>query len=237
MEPWMRDAFWQGLWGGLFELLALGMVALWVNLIYQRIQSRQRRRADLIEEIDAFSHALYKPRKLYQAALDRPELFDFAPEGDRESLKAQRMQACLADLTEAAGRFRALQVKLVPLFGFDVQLFGFYLAIWRYLRQLRKRMERGESLYFHHESASSADAFYRLIDAFRYRVQLTKSARDKAQLITPPPHLLSEMEQEAEALYERYFGCSPEALEVGSTSAEAEVSAHAEAQLSDSTSP
>lgn len=208
MEPWMRDAFWQGLWGGVFELVALGGVAAWVNLIYQGIQSRQQRRRDLIDEIDAFSHNLYKPRKLYQSTLERPLAESIAgalTEAERATLRAQRLQDCLSELTEAAGRFRALQVKLVPLFGFDVELFGYYLAIWRYLREIRKRMERGESLYFHHEGAESADAFYRLVDAFRYRVQIAPSTSERPSLLTPPAELLARMEARGEELYAAYF--------------------------------
>ena len=58
----MSEAFWNGLWGGIFQVIALGVVAGWVNLIYQRIRSRQDLRKDLVEEIDAFSNALYKPK-------------------------------------------------------------------------------------------------------------------------------------------------------------------------------
>ena len=67
----MSDAFWSGLWSGLFELIAIGLVAGWVNFIYQKIRSRQELRRDLIEEIDQFSSSLYKPRKLYQLSLER----------------------------------------------------------------------------------------------------------------------------------------------------------------------
>ncbi len=215
MQPWMRDAFWQGLWGGVFELVALGGVAVWVNIIYQRIQSRQQRRRDLIDEIDAFSHGLYKPRKLYQATLERPLAEAVAgalSEGERAALRARRLHDCLSELTEAAGRFRAVQVKLVPLFGFDVELFGYYLAIWRYLREIRKRMERGESLYFHHEGAESADAFYRLVDSFRYRVQVAPSSSERPGLLTPPPALLARMEERGAELYAHYFAPRPAEL-------------------------
>ena len=36
-----------------------------------------------------------------------------------------------------------LTLLIVPLFGYHLELFGCYLAIWRYLKQIRGRMERG----------------------------------------------------------------------------------------------
>ena len=68
-EVWMKEAFWQGVWGGVFDLIAIGLVASWVNMIYQRIRSRQNARKELIDELDTFSNELYKPRKVYQALL------------------------------------------------------------------------------------------------------------------------------------------------------------------------
>jgi hypothetical protein len=209
MSPMIQSAFWEGLWSGVFELLAIGCVAFWVNIVYQRIRARQSLRRDLIEEIDAFSYDLYKPRKLYQALLDQPTLLaEIEDPKERSVQRSLLTHQCLVELTECVGRFRAIQVKLVPLFGFNVELFGYYLAIWRYLREIRKRMERRESLYFHHESPTSSDAFYRLIDQFRYRVQVIPSIKQKPQLLSTPDDIQAEMNAKGERVYQTYFGDS-----------------------------
>ena len=114
MEPWMRDAFWQGLWGGVFELVALGGVAAWVNLIYQGIQSRQQRRRDLIDEIDAFSHNLYKPRKLYQSTLERPLAESIAgalTEAERAELPTVRTNITKLSLIHVTSRTRSSSLR------------------------------------------------------------------------------------------------------------------------------
>lgn len=193
----MSDAFWSGLWSGVFELVAIGLVAGWVNLIYQRIRSRQALRSDLIDEIDQFSAALYKPRKLYHHLLGLPS-------SERVNREAELLR-CLEELTSAAGRFRALQVKLIPLFGFDVEMLAHYLAVWRAIREVRKRMERAESLFATHETGDSSDALYRLLDQFRYRAQVTPSVKHKPSLLNPPPALSAQIEARSVALYERYL--------------------------------
>jgi hypothetical protein len=202
-----NQAFLEGFWGGFFEMIALAIVAFWVNIVYQRFRGKQKRKQDLIDEIDAFSYALYKPRKMYQALLDHPEMLQSIPnESDREIQRTLFLQQYLAEMTEAAGRFRSLQVQLVPLFGFDKELFAYYLAIWRYLRTMRKKkMEKQESLYFHHETAQSSDAFYRLIDAFRYHIQMSKSIKQKPSLLAPPNKILLEMQTQSNRIFESYF--------------------------------
>ncbi|MEE2644167.1 MAG: hypothetical protein VYD19_04485 [Myxococcota bacterium] len=69
----LGDAFWQGLWSGVFELIALGLVAGAVNLVYQRQRERSAARRQLGQEIDQFLTQLYAPRKLYQLHLSRAE--------------------------------------------------------------------------------------------------------------------------------------------------------------------
>lgn len=208
----MSEAFWNGLWGGIFELIALGLVAGWVNLGYQRIRSRQALRQDVIEEIDAFSTALYKPRKMYQMILEHEAKGSESNE-HREILGRPELMRCLEDFTEAAGRFRALQVKLVPLFGFDEEIFAHYLAVWSAIRDVRKRMERGEDLYRSHESSSSSDALYRLLDQFRYRAQITASVRHKPTLLAPPPSVEAQIKQRAEEIHMRYLSDSSSTVE------------------------
>ena len=206
MDLLKNEAFQEGLWGGVFEVIALGIVAFWVNVVYQKIQRRKQQRRELIHDLDAFSSALYPPRKLYQALLDRPEILEhITDERERTLYKMNLLNEYLADLTRCAGQFRALQIQIVPLFGYHVELFAYYMAIWRYLRQLRKRMERKESLYFHHETPDSSDAFYRLIDQFRYQIQITPSIHQRPSLLSPPSELRLKMQSKADDLYQAYF--------------------------------
>ena len=201
----MSEAFWSGLWGGVFELIALGFVAGWVNIVYQRIRSRQSLRQDVIEEIDAFSTALYKPRKLYQLILAHEAETQSSSSDMKKLFDRPELLRCLEEFTEAAGRFRALQVKLVPLFGFDVEIFAHYLAVWNAIRDVRKRMERGEDLYASHESGSSSDALYRLLDQFRYRAQTTPSIRQKPTLLSPPSPVEDQIRLRAAEVHSRYL--------------------------------
>ena len=67
----MSEAFWNGMWGGVFELIALGLVAGWVNLVYQRIRSRQDLRRDLIDEIDQFSQHCIGPVNYISSCLNK----------------------------------------------------------------------------------------------------------------------------------------------------------------------
>ena len=195
----MSEAFYNGLWGGVFELIALGLVAGWVNLVYQRIRSRQDLRRDLIDEIDQFSTALYKPRKMYQFLIEHNN------EGQGNNTWQVERWTCLREFTDAAGRFRAIQVKLVPLFGFDIEVFAHYLAVWQAVREVRKRMEKGEDLYAEHESNSSSDALYRLLDQFRYRAQTTPSIKQKPGLLAPSAGVEEAIKQRALEIHQKYL--------------------------------
>jgi hypothetical protein len=55
----------QGFWQGVFQLLALAIVAAYGTFVYQRRQARYALREELIESINQFAINLYKPRKLY----------------------------------------------------------------------------------------------------------------------------------------------------------------------------
>ncbi len=193
----MSDAFWQGLWQGVFQLVALGVVGFWVNFVYQRFRTRMAARQELVDEIDQFTIRLYKPRKMYQRALD---LGAGSPGRDDLVLRS------IEEVLDATGRFRSLQVKIVPLFGYHVDLFGYYLAIWRYLKEVRDHMDGGKSLYLHHESPDSADAFYRLMDAFRYRIQIEPTSDQPPGLVQPPPELLQKMKDRGREIHEQFFG-------------------------------
>lgn len=194
-------------WQCLAQVVALGVVGFFVNILYQHYRQRSTARQELIDNLDAFTARLYKPRKIYQAVITpTPDLLaGISDATQRECRRAELVQRCLEELVEVTGRFRAIQVKLVPLYGFHVELFAYYLAIWRYLKEVRRRMELRESLYFHHERAESADAFYRLIDSFRYRILLEKISGQGIGPVQPPAELLKEMKQRGAAVYAEYF--------------------------------
>ena len=215
------EAFLEGLWGGIFEVIALGIVGFWVNVVYHRVQVRKKQRQMLVDDLDRFSTALYPPRKLYQALLDRPEIIAYIQdEQERDLYKMNLLNQYLGELTQCAGQFRALQVQLIPLFGYHIKLFAYYMAIWRYIRQVRKRMEQKQTLYFHHETPSSSDAFYRLLDQFRYQIQITPSIKHKATLLSIPPDIQIKIQEEADELYHTYF--EPNPPEAQSSSSELE---------------
>jgi hypothetical protein len=133
----------------------------------------------------------------------------FRDQGLCEQVEGSRLSAehlgALEEFSEAAGRFRALQVKLVPLFGFNVEIFAHYLAVWQAVRAVRKRMERGEDLYADHETESSSDALYRLLDQFRYHTQVTPSVRHKPTLLSPPNDIEEAIKDQAQVIYEKYL--------------------------------
>lgn len=210
-ETTIQDAFWQGLWGGVFQLVALGIIAFWVNFVYQRFRELSTARQELIEEIDQFAIRMYKPRKVYQAMIDRTHdpLAGIADPVQRETQRTQTIQRSLGKLISAISRFRALQVKIVPLYGFHIDVFGHYLAIWRFLKEMRRRMEGRETLFSSAETSDSGDAFYKLMDVFRYRIMVEKICRHPPSLVQPPAEVLQQMRQRGDALYATYFGPAP----------------------------
>lgn len=111
----------------------------------------------------------------------------------------------MEDLVSATGQFRALQVKLIPLYGHDVEIFGHYMAIWRYLKEIRRRMGKAETLYFHDESRHATDAFFMLIDAFRYRVLVQPFVGRAPTLPRPEDAQLTAMRQRGDALHATLF--------------------------------
>jgi hypothetical protein len=87
-----------------------------------------------------------------------------------------------------------------------MDLLAHYLAIWRYLKEMRRRMERGETLYFSGEQPGSKDAFYTLFDAFRYRVSVARFVYRAPAAAQPPPDVLAEMHRQGDTVFAQYFG-------------------------------
>jgi hypothetical protein len=199
----IAQAFWQGV----FQLLALAFVAAFATFIYQRIRARYTLREELIESINQFAISLYKPRKLYQAVIDQTcdPLAAVADSTHREARRLETIYRALEELVAATGQFRALQVKIIPLYGHELEIFAYYMAIWRYLKEIRHRMGRSETLYFHAEAPESPDAFALLIDAFRYRIMLQRFAWRAPVLAMPARGVLEEMRRRGDAVYAEYF--------------------------------
>ena len=136
-----------------------------------------------------------------------------ALEGDAGAgQRRQYAQRWFEELIGAESRFRSLQVKIVPLYGYHVELFAYYLVIWRYLKEVRRRMARLESLVTQRETRQSDDRFYALIDTFRYRMMTESFAKHPPGLTTPPPEVLREMQRRADALHAEHFGPGDEAV-------------------------
>src|SRR5271166_4219175 len=134
-------------WSGLVQLLVLGIAGFVANIIYRRFRERSTARQQLLKEIDEFSVQMFKPRKLYQVMIDKAEVLlpGVCTADERESRRLAAIHQCLQEVVSATGRFRTLQVEIISLYGFNLDLLAHYLAIWDYLRELRRRMESGES--------------------------------------------------------------------------------------------
>jgi hypothetical protein len=205
------NAIAQGFWQGVFQLVALAIVAAFGTFIYQRRQARYALREELIESINQFAISLYKPRKLYQAIIDQTcdPLADIADPSQRAERRLETIYRALDEVVAATGQFRVVQVKLIPLYGHDPEIFGYYLAIWRYLKVTRDRMGRSETLYFHTEGPNSTDAFYALIDAFRYQIMLSPMVRRPPALAQPSADILEVLRRRGEAVYTQFFAELP----------------------------
>jgi hypothetical protein len=196
------------LWSAACNLVVLAIVGVVANLIYRRFRDLMTARQELLDDIDLFSLALYKPRKLYQIMIDRaPDLL--AGVATREEREARRLEAihhALEDLVEATGRFRTLQVEIIRLYGYNMDLLSRYLAIWRYLKEVRRRMEAGVALYLPGEKPGSEDAFYKLFDAFRFRVSVARFVLRAPKAAQPPADILAHMRREGDVVFAEYFG-------------------------------
>jgi hypothetical protein len=116
---WDPAALAQGFWQGVFELLALSIIAAFGTFIFQRRQARYTWREELIDSINQFAINLYKPRKLYQAIIDQTcdPLAHIADASHREARRLETIYRALEDVVAATGQFRVVQVKLIPLYG------------------------------------------------------------------------------------------------------------------------
>jgi hypothetical protein len=205
---WDTAAIAQGFWAGVFQLIGLAILATFGNLVYQRVKARYALRQELIDEINLFAISLYKPRKMYQSLIegDNDPLARLADPQQREARRLEIVSRATEEVVAATGRFRAVQVKIIPLYGHDLELFGYYMAIWRYLKEIRHRMTLCESLFSANEKVDSQDALYMLIDTFRYRVMLRPFSRERPPLSRPPQKVLDEMRGRGDAVYAEYFG-------------------------------
>jgi hypothetical protein len=204
---WDPSAIAYGFWEGVFQLLALAIVAAFGTFIYQRRQARYALREELIESINQFAINLYKPRKLYQAIIDQTcdPLANLTSPSQREEQRLETIYRALDEVVAATGQFRVVQVKLIPLYGHDREIFGYYMAIWRYLKEIRHRMERSETLYFHAERPDSPDAFYLLIDAFRYQIMVSRIVRRPPLLAKPSSEVLEKLRRRGDEIYAEFL--------------------------------
>jgi hypothetical protein len=196
------------LWSAVFNLVVLTVVGVVANLIYRRFRDLMTARQELLDDIDQFSLDLYKPRKLYQIMIDRaPDLLaGVATPEQRECRRLEAIHRTLEDIVVATGRFRTLQVEIIRLYGYNMDLLSRYLAIWRYLKEVRRRMEAGVALYFPGEKPGSEDAFYKLFDSFRFRVSVAHFVYRAPKAAQPPADLLAHMRREGDAVFAEYFG-------------------------------
>jgi hypothetical protein len=196
------------LWNGLAQLIVLAIVGFVANIVIRRFKEVSTARQELLDQIDQFSIHLYKPRKIYQVMIDRRAdlLCEISNPGEREACRLAAIHQALYELVDATGRLRTFQVKIIQLYGYNIDLLAHYLAIWRYMKEVRRRMEKGESLYTRSEKPESGDAFYRLFDSFRYRVSVARYTWRRPSLVHPPAELLAEMRKAGDAVYAEYFG-------------------------------
>lgn len=198
------DPIMAAFWGAVFQLCVLAIAGLVANIIFRRFRDRSTARQELLNDIDLFSVQLYKPRKIYQIMVEQPEqlLAGVCTAEQRDIHRLQAIHQALQELTEATGRFRTLQVALIGLYGFNLDLLAHYLAIWTYLKELRHRMEKGESLVVGQKP--KGDAFYHLFDNFRYRVSVATFA-PPPKLVQPPPDVLAEMQRAGDVVFKQHF--------------------------------
>lgn len=210
------SALESAIYSALAQLSVIAIVGFVANIVYRRLRDRSTSRLDLLDEIDEFSIQLYKPRKVYQVMMDGGEHFlaGISSPEQREARRLQTAHEVLVEWIAASGRFRTLQVEIIRLYGYDMDLLGRYLAIWQFLREMRCRMERCEPLYFPGEKPGSDDAFYKLFDSFRFRVSVARFVFRPPAAALPPPEILAQMRQRGKAIFAEYFGVTAEAASV-----------------------
>lgn len=199
------EGFWHGLFEGVFHLVTMGLIVTLIGFVYQRYRDRATARREVADEVDEFMTAVYKPRKIYQRLLSREGPPPGMDSTRWEAWRAERIEELIGELIDATGRFRAAQVKIVALFGYNSEVFARYLAIWKYLKEIRSRMEQRQTLLFHHETAQSVDSLYRLVDSFRDRIAVEKVDRTHREHVRPPHDVLVQLRAKGDTMYAEYF--------------------------------
>ncbi len=131
---------------------------------------------------------------------------DLCTHQERDVRRLETIRQAMADLVAATGRFRTFQVEILRLYGYNMDLLSHYLAIWRYLKDTRRRMERGASLYLPGEQPGSEDAFYNLFDVFRFRVSVARVVHNAPAAAKPPESVIAEMRRQGDQVFVQYFG-------------------------------
>ena len=198
----------RALWTAVGQLVVVGVAGIVANIVYKRYRDLTTARQELLKKIDEFSLALYTPRKLYQVMIDgRSDLLpDLCTHQERDIRRLETIHQAMADLVAATGRFRTFQVEILRLYGYNMDLLSHYLAIWRYLKDTRRRMERGETLYLPGEQPGSEDAFYNLFDVFRFRVSVARLVHNAPVAAKPPESVIAEMRRRGDEVFDQYFG-------------------------------
>ena len=184
------------------------------KISYKRYRDLSTARQELLKNIDEFSHALCKPRKLYQVMIDgRSDLLpDLCTHKERDGSPPGTIHQALADLVAATGRFRTFQVEIIRLYGYNMDLLSHYLAIWRYLKDTRRRMERGASLYY--RASSRARKMRSTISSTcSVSASVWPALCTVRRAAAPPENIIAEMRRQGDEVFDRYFGLRRTGLE------------------------
>ena len=125
---------------------------------------------------------------------------------ERDARRLEPIHRAMADLVAATGRFRTFQVEILRMYGYNMDLLSHYLAIWRFLKYTRRRMEKGATLYLPGERPGSEDAFYNLFDVFRFRIGVARFVHIPPAAAKPPKSVIAEMRRQGDEVFDHYFG-------------------------------
>jgi hypothetical protein len=89
-----------------------------------------------------------------------------------------------------------------------MDLLSHYLAIWRFLKFTRQRMEIGASLYLPGEQPGSEDAFHNLFDVFRFRISVARFVHNAPVAAKPPVSVIAEMRHQGDGVFDHYFAAA-----------------------------
>ncbi|MEK7485655.1 MAG: hypothetical protein AABZ60_15135 [Planctomycetota bacterium] len=210
--------FWQGFWQGFFELVALGIVAYFVNVIYARRTNTNQKKQEIIDELDEFVISLWKPRKIYTLLHDQKlDFLTHLSSQESRTLEQFRLKTqAFNEFLDSIGRLRAVQIKIITFFGFQIELLAHFMAIWFYLKEVRRRMEHGETLFFGSprqttevEIRAGEDDLYVLIDKFRLLIASTPKTNSPPLRLKTHPEEAKEVQRHAQEIYRSFFGEIP----------------------------